>query len=275
MVASTTVSKWGYVGIMNKPNDINSYTHGEFISDFYKVLELRRLVVKQFLDSKGVTKGDHTYLHITNVATIAELCSILRRKFYGYFWLDWEPSRALKAAMSAMGIGDCQILGAIMYLELDDTLQEYLTRNIKGKNCISEENCFEVAILLGEMEVCAVAIGLGGIRNSWQAEKGKKKSGHEGDLRHDLRKFCQEVGSTSWPKVKAAIKNRGIVNELRESTIDPIRLRDFRFSGSPGDRREERKEDVLHYTKGDNQPGSIKVVNVSKILSKIKKENNL
>ena len=255
---------------MNKPNDINSYTHGEFISVFYNVLELRRLVVKQFLGSRGITKGDHAYLHITNVATTVELCGILRRKFYEYYWLDREPPRALKAAMSEMGISDCQILGAIMYLELDDTLQEHLTRNIKGKNCISEENCFEVAGLLGEMEVCAVAIGLEGVRNSWQGSKGKKKSGHEGDIRHDLRKFCQEVGSTSWPKVKEVLKHRGKIQELYESTTDPINIHDFQLSGLADDRREERNAERLLFKTRLGKEDSRKISTIKNILSQIK-----
>jgi len=107
-----------------------------------------------------------------------------------------------------------------------------------------------------------------------QSERGAKKSGTVGDLKHALTKISLSIGTTSWPKVKEAIKNRELISELYESATDPINIHDFRLSGISGDRREDR-EDLLIYTTRDNQPGSKKVDYIRKILSKIKKENNL
>lgn len=254
----------GEGGLKSDPNDW-----------FYRHLKRDRDSVTQFLNSHGIEKGDTTYIGVTDYGEHI-LHSILRYRLHvEYGDQNQEPPPALEKVLKKISIKGDQLLGAILYLELGDKLQKILTINIKGKNNISEENCIEVAVILAEMEMCATAIGLQGMQNSLQAVIGRKGGKKESGLRHDLRKFCQEVDSTSWPKVKAAIKNRGIVNELRESAIDPIRLRDFRFSGPPGDRREERKEDVLHYTTRDNQPKKILVASVRKILSKIKKENNL
>jgi len=104
---------------------------------------------------------------------------------------------------------------------------------------------------------------------------GKKRAGTEGNVKLALRKISQLIGSTSWPKVKAVLKNSGMILDLYESTIEPINIHGFRFSGPPGDRREERKEDVLHYTTRDNQPKVIRVTSLRNTLSDIKKENNL
>ena len=115
---------------------------------------------------------------------------------------------------------------------------------------------------------------IGGWANQ-PSKAGEKKAGTEGDVKHALRKICQSIGSTSWPKVKAALKDRGKIQDLYESTKDPINIHGFQFTGIQGDRREERKEDLLHYTTRDNQPKKILVASVRKTLSIIKKENNL
>ena len=78
-----------------------------------------------------------------------------------------------------------------------------------------------------------VKADIAGTAGEWAdqpSRAGKNKAGAEGDLKHALRKICQSIGSTSWPEVKAAIKEKKVINELLGSATDPIRIRYFRFS---------------------------------------------
>jgi len=64
-----------------------------------------------------------------------------------------------------------------------------------------------------------------------QSEAAKNKAGAEGYLKHALRRICQLIGSTSWPKVKEEMKNTEAIEDLYESLIDPININDFQFQG--------------------------------------------
>ena len=257
----------GCIGIMNKPID-------KFVNAFYVDLAKNMSRVTEFLNSRGIKKDSPAYFVILDMFTIEEWTLLLRFRLNASYGQKWELPHNLEAAEKTLSIKGYQNVGAVMYLEIGGTLFEYLKDFIRGKNDISEADCFYVAAALAEMEMCAIAIGLRGLQNKWQSAAGKKKQGTVGDFKHDLRKFCQAAGSTSWTKVKAAIKNRVIVNELSKAATDPIRLKDFRLSGRQDDRREGR-EDLLIYTTRDNQPGSKTVRYIRNVLSDIKKENNL
>lgn len=247
----------------------------KFVNAFYVDLAKNTFRVTQFLNSRGIKKDSPVYFVILDMFTIEEWTLLLRFRLNASYGQKWELPHNLEAAEKTLGIKGYQNVGAVMYLEISGVLFEYLKDFIRGKNDISEMNCFYVAVTLAEMEMCAIAIGLQGLQNKWHSAAGKKKKGTEGYLKHALRKICLSIGSTSWPKVKVLLKDRGKIQEWYESTKDPINIHGFQFTGIQGDRREERKEDLLHYTTRDNQPKKILVASVMKTLSIIKKENNL
>jgi len=253
---------------MNNPID-------EFVNAFYVDLAKNMSRVTQFLNSRGIKKDSPAYFVIRDMFTIEEWTLLLRFRLNASYGQKWELPHNLEAAEKILGIKGYQNVGAVMYLEIGGMLFEYLKDFIRGKNDISEMGCFYVAVTLAEMEMCAIAIGLRGLQNKWHSAAGKKKKGKVSDLKHALRRICQLIRSTSWPKVKAVLKDRGKIQDLYESTKDPINIHGFQFTGIQGDRREERKEDLLHYTTRNNQSKKILVASVRKTLSIIKKENNL
>ena len=75
----------GCVGTMNKPNDINDYH-----PVFYEELEQRRSTVTQFLNSKGIKKGDRYYLSLIKQHHVAVWCKLLRYKLYEKYWKNQD-----------------------------------------------------------------------------------------------------------------------------------------------------------------------------------------
>jgi len=97
-----------------------------------------------------------------------------------------------------------------------------------------------------------------------QSERGKKKAGTVGDLKHALIKICLSINSTAWPEFKEAIKDRDEINDLYESTTDPINIHDYKLVG-----------DCLLFRSRDGIENSRPIKRIRSILSEIKRENGL
>ena len=209
----------GYPGLKSDPNDW-----------FYTALKGNRDSVIQFLNSYGIEKGDATYTGVTDSGEQV-LHSILRHRLHVDYGNQTDPHPVLEAVLKKISIKGDQLLGAILYLELDGKLQEILTKNIKGKNNISEENCIGIAVILAEMEMCATAIGLEGMLSDRNAAAARKGANKERYLKHDIRKICLSAGSTSWTEFKKAIKDRELIQDLYEAGTDRIGIKDFQIQG--------------------------------------------
>jgi len=191
-----------------KKHESKSIDKNSFISNVYSILVQRRNLAIQILENNGIKKGDGAYQEITSAIEYDTFNDWMTNALH-IFSSNNTPS-AGKAIHNFSSEIAKQLLPAIFYLDLDDTLMMYIERFIDGNNNISVRNCFIVAGFFAELERCGAAMGMQGVgidKNSRRQSEIAKK-GRTSNLNKEIDKILGSNPELSAKEIQKKVEKR-------------------------------------------------------------------